>query len=608
MRAAPQRPKSRVRQARRHSSKVLIVGVLALTSAATSAQTGRLETAFAGESAATDGANLQAGDEALNELVAALFPEPGDDADPGDRIYLAQAGITLPGTGQQGVGGFPSLTPTTPSPYQPLAQGAVRQRPFVASIAVTETLTNNVNLAPAGSRQGDLVSQIVPQVVLNERGPYSSFRGFLAAPILLYVRTAAENDKVYPNAGLLGNVEAVPHFFFVEGAVSVEQQFLSPFGAQPADLSNATQNRYTSEVYRISPYILHTTPGDYRYEIRNNNVWTNSSGTAVTTSNAYYDQWLANIASPVAPYGWVADYVGDWVTFKGQRPLVMQVGRGELVAQVEPEFQVTAIGGYEHNSFTLTSYSGPIYGASARWRPTPRANLVARWEHRFFGPSYLFAFQNHGPLSVVDLRYSRNITTYPQQYLSLPAGADVPLLLNSIFSSSIPDPEQRQTFIDNLIEQNGLPTTLTSPVNLYNEQINLVEQARATVGLLGARNALLATGFYVRYQPITASGMAIPPSLLFPGNNSTQKGVTLTWGHNLTPLVTVAVTGTLLRTTLDVPPFGTTKQGNITLKATRFLSTDTRVFIGARYQKANSDFGVNYNEAAIFAGLNYVFR
>ena len=597
-------------QSRRHSSAALIVGVLTLINAPVVAQTWRLQPAVADGSARTESAGLPTGKAATNELLAKLFPWPSDDeADrPGDPIYLAQAGAAYPGTGQESAGGYPSATPTSRGAVSPLSRSAIGQPPVVASITLTETLTNNVGLASSGSRQADLITELVPQIAVTERGAHSSLSGTFAAPTLLYARTGGKNDKVYPNVGLLGDVEALQHFLFVEGAVSVSQQFLSPFGGLPPDLTNATANRYTSEVYRVTPYIQHTTPGDIRYELRNNNVWTNSSGAPIATRNAYYDQWLGNIASPVTTYGWAADYEGDWVTFKGQAPLVTQIGRGRLIAQVDPQLQVSAIGGYEDNRYTLTDSRGAVYGAGVRWRPTPRANLVATWEHRFFGASYQFEFQNHGPLSVVDVRISRNITSYPQQFLSLPATGNVPLLLDAIFSLSIPDPAQRLATIENLIQNLGLPTTLTSPINLYNEQISLVEDARVTLGALGARNAILATGYYVRYQPITGAGTPLPPSLLFAGSNSTQKGVSVTWTHNFTPLVTLGATATVLRTTLDAPPFGTTKQGYITLKVSERLSPSTTVFAGARYQKSNSDLGVNYDEAAIFVGLNHLFR
>jgi uncharacterized protein (PEP-CTERM system associated) len=530
---------------------------------------------------------------------------PGADGSP---VYLAQVqGPFSPGIGGSAGGvnapggayGQPTVTPAGTT-------FGVRARPIVASIGLTETLTNNVALASSAEAKSDLVTELVPQLTINEVGAHASLNGFVAAPITLYARTK-ENDQLYPSIGLLGKIEALDRYLFVEGAVSVSQQYFSPFGAQPAGLTNATANRYTSATYRVSPYIQGTTPGNVRYELRNNNLWTNFYGAPATTSNAYYAQWLGNIASPVAPFGWAADYERDSVKFEGQGPLVTNLGRGRLLYQPEAQLQLSASGGYEDNRYTFTNNHGPIYGAGLRWSPSPRANLVANWEHRFFGSAYSFSFDDRGPLSAISVRASRGISSYPQQFLSLPATGNVALLLDAIFISQIPDPAQRQQFVAGLIQDRGLPNSLTGPVNLYTQQILLFESASATLGLLGARNSVFLTGFYLRSEPISGAGTPLPP-ILVGGTNNTQKGVSLTWTHNFTALLTLNASATGLQTAANAPLVGKTSQGIVSVTATRSLSPDTRVFAGARYQKANSDVATDYTEAAIFAGLFYTFK
>ena len=526
-----------------------------------------------------------------------------------DVILVAQAspyplpGAT-PGSTSAYFPGIPS-TSTFPGSTVPSQQPENRPAPLTASLLVQETLTNNVNLRPTDERQSDLVSQITPQFNLDLRGAHSRLSGYLSAPALLYVRTGYENNHVYPSIGVLGDLEALNRFFFVEGQITVAQEYFTPFGAQPPDLANVTNNRYTSAVYRVSPFIQGTGSTGIQYLVRNNNVWTNLSGAPIATSNAYYDQWLGRVASPVNPLGWGADYEWDSVKFKDQGPLITQIARGRVVAQADPQLQLWGIGGYEDNHYTFTDYRGPVYGGGIRWTPTPRANLVANWEHRFFGSSYYVAFQNRGPLSGIDVRISRNITSYPQQFLSIPATGDVPLLLDAIFASRIPDPVARQTFINTLIQDRGLPTSLTSAVNLYNQQISLVEDGRVILAALGAKNSIFLTAQYVKSEPITAAGTPLPGLL---GNNNTQKLVSLTWTHNLAPLVTLGLTASGVRTTLNQAPYGTTTQGYVTLKLAALVSSTTTAFAGARYQKSNSDFGTNYNEAAIFAGLLLLFR
>ncbi len=66
---------------------------------------------------------------------------------------------------------------------------------FTPSVALQETLTSNVNLSPSATAQSDLVTQLTPQLAIEERGARTSLNGVIAAPALVYVRTGAENNK-----------------------------------------------------------------------------------------------------------------------------------------------------------------------------------------------------------------------------------------------------------------------------------------------------------------------------------------------------------------------------------------------------------------------------
>ena len=169
-----------------------------------------------------------------------------------------------------------------------------------------------------------------------------------------------------------------------------------------------------------------------------------------------------------------------------------------------------------------------------QWNPTERTNVVGNWEHRFFGSSYLFTFDHRTPLSAINVQASRNTTSYPQQFLSLPATGNVPLLAQfPSRSREFPTPRNAWMRSIKLLQDQGLPNVLTSPVNLYTQQTYLLENASATFGLLGARNNLFFTGFYAKTQPITGAGTPLP-GFFAAGNNNTQTGASVTWTHNLT--------------------------------------------------------------------------
>jgi len=476
------------------------------------------------------------------------------------------------------------------------------------SVSLQETLTDNVNLQPAEFAKGDLVSQLTPGLAFSGIGPHASLIGSLSAPILLYARTGAENNYVYPFVDVIGNIEAIDKFFYVEGSAQISQQFLTPFGSQPVSLANATQNRYTASSYRISPYIKGTTAGNVQYELRNNSYWTTLNGAQIATDNSFTSEWLGKIDSPMTPLGWSANFDLVDVKFENQASQQTNLGRVGPRYAYDAQLQFHADVGYEDNHYPFTSYRGYIYGVGLEWRPTERTSVVASWEHRFFDASYLFSFNHRTPLSVWSVNASRNITSYPQQLASLPAG-NVQGLLNQLFLSRIPDPTLRQNTINTLIQDQGLPANLTNPVTLYTQQIVLQESASATLGLLGARNSIFATVFYLHQQPIAGSGTPLPPVLAIGSiNANTQQGVSVVWTHNLTPSVTMDLTATGLRTTANAPFNAVTNQGSATLTVTTPLSARTNVFAGARYQLLRANFQEGYNEAALFAGLNYIFK
>jgi len=492
---------------------------------------------------------------------------------------------------------------------------------FVPSVALDETLTNNVNLQPPDTATADLVTVITPSLGIDERSTHTSLRGTIALPVALYAKTGALNNKAYPLADLVGNAEIYDKFFQVEAAANVSQQYFNPFGAQPASLAYATNNRYTAAFYRVSPYLQGNTPGDVKYELRNNNVWTNLNGAPISTSNSYTNEWLGNVNGPIRTFGWAAEGNYSDVKFTDQRPQIQALGRARLLWQPDPQVRLDVDGGYEDNRFPLAEYQGPIYGAGMQWVPNERMRFVGNWEHRYFGASYLVTFENRTPLSLISFLASRNTSSYPQQLFTLPPTGSVAALLFSIFASRIPDPLARLDFVEKFITDRGLPPTLSTALPVYNQQISLQENASATFGLLGARNSVFVNFYYLKQEPITGSGQPLPPEL-FPYNNNTQSGGTVTWSNRLTPLLSLDTLLTLSQTKsndalpgIDPTVKPTTRFGSVFVKLSAPLSPQTWVYAGARYQRSRgyqlptTDVRTgDYNEAAAIAGINYTFK
>ncbi|MCU0804990.1 MAG: TIGR03016 family PEP-CTERM system-associated outer membrane protein [Burkholderiales bacterium] len=502
-----------------------------------------------------------------------------------------------------GIPGQVTNAPTTSSAVS--GPPGWRLTPYVN---VQETLTNNVNLQPKDQAQADLVTQITPGLRIQGNGARVSLNGFVAATGLFYINTGAQNNRVIPQVGLLGRWEAIEKFFFVEASANVQQTFYTPFGPQPSGLANATNNLYTTSSYRVSPYIQGVMAGNISYYLRNDNIWTSLGGAPVSVSDSYTNVLSAQLSSPVDPFGWQVQGYRSNVTFTDQsQAFLTELARLRLLYAINPQLQVSLDGGYEHNDYPATQYSGAIYGAGFRWTPTPRTNVVGNWEQRFFGSSYYLLAEHRTPLSVWSLNASRGISSFPQALATLPAG-NVDLLLNASLQSRIPDPVARQAAVDQIIQQRGLPTTLTGPLTLYNQQILLLEQVRATFGILGARNSLFFNAFWVKTQPITASGTVIPSigaNVLT--NNNEQYGVSAVFSHNLTAITSLNLSATGLRTDSLPPQTLETKQYILRAVVNTQLSAKTTGFVGLRYTWFDSNAFNDYTEAAAFAGLNHTF-
>jgi uncharacterized protein (PEP-CTERM system associated) len=355
-------------------------------------------------------------------------------------------------------------------------------------------------------------------------------------------------------------------------------------------------------------------PGDVTYELRDNNTWSNSNASSIGNGRSYTNEVIGRLSHAPTPTGWSLEYDRAETFYsnepqqfaRGSNSEVTETARARGSRLVDPSVEVSATVGYEDNRFFHSDESGAIYGVGIHWRPTDRTSLNANWEHRFFGSSYDVSFDHRTRLTVWSLNASRNITSYPQQLALLPQGGNVPGLLSSLFASRIADPIQRQAFIDQFIRDRGLPTTLIGPVPLLAQQITLVESESATVGLLGARNAIMFTVFRSRNEPLRGADDIV--SSLDLSNNNTQTGAGVSWTHQLSPTLTLGTSLDWFRTTSNVEVGGTTRFYSLRAFLRTPLSPSTSVYGGARYQDSNSDVAESYREAALYVGLTHTFH
>jgi len=475
-----------------------------------------------------------------------------------------------------------------------------------ASLRTEFTLTDNVRLSST-NEDTDLILRLQPSIRARAEGGRLSWNVAYAPNLLLYLVNGELNDA-QSNLNARALFEAVDSFFYVEGRAAVLQTFQNPFQPTPSDPTLSTDNRRETYTIGLSPYIQGSLLGDYRYLVRNDNYYSNAQNVSgdVLTSRVF-----GTINSPVRQrLFWGADADYDYTKFENQQAFDSQLVRGRAGFVVTPELSIRGSAGYEWNNYGLTDYSGSIYGVGADWRPTPRTNLSATWEERFFGPSYQVSFNHRTRMTTWSLSGNRNTQTYNNTLLSLSPG-ETRESLDSILTGRISDPLVREAAIDQFMNQTGLPEALGVPVYFYNQNIYLVERIDARVGILGVRNSLHFRLYWEESEAVTVNDESIATDLFGSNRSFRTRGGGAAYSHELAPRTNMTLSldrsyTESLTQQLELVTGQDATQTIARISVTHQLSPKTNVTGRLRVAKYDSDFR-NYDEHAVQALIFHRF-
>lgn len=477
-----------------------------------------------------------------------------------------------------------------------------------ATLTSELTLTDNAELSD-DNKEADLILRLAPSLSASARGARLAWDVNYQPSLLFYANNRDLSD-VQNSLNASALLEAVDNFFFIEGRASVQQTFENPFLPTPSDSTIATDNRLETVSLSVSPYIQGRLFGDYRYLLRNDTEYTD--GGSGSFGNTLTSRVLGSIDSPTTRrHFWGADYDYNVTSFEDSNSFYSQLVRARGGFIVTPAFTLTASAGYEWNDYSLNDYSGAIYGAGLDWRPTPRTQLAANWEERFFGPSYRVDFRHRTRLTSWTLSGSRNTETANDLLFRLAPG-DTRSNLDSILTGRFPDPLQRELAIDQFMGQTGLPELLGSSLAYYNQNIFLNERLEAGMGILGVRNSFNVRLYWQESQQITASGDDVASTLFASNNHFRTQGGGVAYTHTLTSRTTLGVTfdrGFTKSLTDELAAIvgDETTQDTLRLSATHRLSPKTSVTGRIRFVRFNADVTNDYTENAVQALISHIF-
>jgi uncharacterized protein (PEP-CTERM system associated) len=395
----------------------------------------------------------------------------------------------------------------------------------------------------SGAPSDGTSTALTGSVNFDGEGARVKLRGTVSATEVLYTGQGASNSFA-PGASVFGSVEAIEKFFFVDATVNVTQTYASPFGPQPSGLAIPTANRYTAETYSVSPYIQGVLGSAVAYKVRDDNIWTSSQtygDSSVKPPATYWNNFDAQLNSVTGgPNGWTAQYTRQFYDSGASTGnYTLQLARFIDSFRIDPQLDVSARLGYEHDSFPAESAignttQGTFYGAGAHWRPTERTDVNGWWEHHYYGSSYSWTISHRLPNVALSANFSRGLSSYPQLALLIPAGVPVAQFLDAAFTTRIPDPVARAQAVQQFLAQSGLPPTLISPLNVYATTVTLQNIATASAVWIGALNSVTFTVYRSESESVI-NQTTLPEPFVF-GANSIQVGAGVSYAHRVSAL------------------------------------------------------------------------
>ena len=480
---------------------------------------------------------------------------------------------------------------------------------------VVETFSDNVWLQPEALQRSDFVTQINPGLVVTGVGRRYSVNIDYTMNNLIYANLSNFN-RIRHQLNAMGTAELIKDFFFVDGRAIMTQQNATLFGPQGINNINVTGNRANVNIYNISPYVRYRFQDFATTELRYTRNMVSSSSNALFNSQADAFQASLNSGTDFSTLQWGLNYSHQAVNYERNNQTVeFERSIANLRYMVTPRFGLTATGGYERNTFISIrgSPSSPTWTVGFIWEPSQRTSIAFNAGQRFYGDTYSALATHRTRLTVWDLSYDENITTFNQQ-AGMSGGFNIGNSLAQLMAAQNPSmsPEAIQQNAQALLGL-GLQGSFFDPNNFFSNRLFLQKRLQASVAMNGIRNTVILRGFDMRRKAFSPEG--VDSGLVGAGNaallnNTRQTGVNALWSYRLSQLTRANIDLTYTRfafLTVDrVDNLGLARV-SLTRQLPQLLPNMIGMIEVRHNMRNSSQPGLSYHENAVVGTLSMSF-
>ena len=471
---------------------------------------------------------------------------------------------------------------------------------FVPIFDLSERYTDNALLATSALAQSDWTTDLAAGARIDYRNARASLQLDYRVNRQFHQRSSGL-DNTQRQLSSNANVEAIEKWLFVDARASITQQFRSAFGVVGAgDISSVNPNRVETTTYQVAPSIRGYVGGDSSYQVRVNAAETRTGDGTFPNSRTY--DWAGFLKGKAGGrLGWVVDVTAFVVdnSFVGNRQDSRFRGAG--VFQFDPQLQFSLTFGREISDINGDARrTTGMHGLKLEWTPNGRTQLMAEVQRRFFGNGHLVQFSHRLPRSAFRYSSTKEIAAATTELTgsSLSPFANA---LTSLLASNATDPNN----LSKKLEQTGIPVVSGYQNGFLTVRPFLSRRDEASFALLGLRSTFTVAVNRREQRAIDNSVSAT--SLGAPIEEIRQIGTNLVWAYRLTPISTLRMVLSRLRTDgLVLENLTTTQRFQSIFYVTRFGPSAT-ASLGLQHVLFDSTTASRYRENAFISTLSIRF-
>lgn len=372
------------------------------------------------------------------------------------------------------------------------------------TLMVSETWTDNIDLAPDEQAHSDLVTQVSPGIAVSSRSRrltvdasaqfhqfaylHNSSQGRTISGSNLRGESVSDTQRSY-----MGNLrgELAQDLLYVDAYASRGQHSISAFGPRTdgSDMFR-NNNRTNVQTWSISPYLAHSfgsfANGVLRYT--RDSVESDDPVGFVKTEGETVSAML-NSGVAFRTVGWGLSYSKQDLTGARYGDSSIENVNASLQYILSHRLTLTATAGYDRYEFE--GLGGGDEGASWSggfiWTPSLRTKLQASAGRHYYGNTGSLLAEHRSRHTTWNITYADTITTSRQQFL-LPSTVDTAGLLDRMFATSYPDPIERARVVAAYIQATGLPPALADSINYLSNRFMRQKLLRASVAYRKGRS------------------------------------------------------------------------------------------------------------------------